>query len=191
MLIGDHPRSPVSYGRGLHSHTLNVGVLAPAELMHLPESANEVQIARLDHYRSARGDLAEGAQVGVVHMGVGQQDEVQWRQLSGTKGRFHEAAGPYFRETPSNSDSRFQGRVCQHQCATDIEQDACVPQPGNGQTFIRPVSRVRPMRSGLDVGRRIRTTLCQSSADVRPGEPQVVLERQGWHYCLSLEDRRR
>jgi hypothetical protein len=191
MLIGDHPRSPVPYGRGLHSHTFNIGVLTPAELMHLPESANEVLIAGLDHDRSARWNLAKGAQVGVVHVGVGQQDQVEWRQLSGTKGGFHETPGPHFREASSNSDSGLQGRVCQHQCATDIEQDACVPQPGNGQTLIRPVSRVRPMRSGLDVGRRIRTTLCQSSADVRPGEPQVVLERQGWHYCLSLEDRRR
>jgi hypothetical protein len=77
MLVGDHPRAPVSNWRGLDSHARNISVLAPAQLMHLSEAPNEVLIARLYHYRSARGDLAEGAQVGVVHMRMGQQDEIQ------------------------------------------------------------------------------------------------------------------
>jgi hypothetical protein len=115
MLIRDHARSPMPGRRRFHPHPGNVGVLAPAQFMHLAEAANEVSIAALHHDGSTRREPAKRTQVGVIHMCVGKQDEVERGQLTRMKGRLHKASGSHLGEATTDSYPRLQRRVCQHQ----------------------------------------------------------------------------
>jgi hypothetical protein len=114
----------------------------------------------------------------MVHVSVGKENQIEPGQVMRPKRRRYEAPRAYLGEASANSNSRLEGRVCEHQCAVYADQDACMPQPGNCHTSIRPAGWVWTMRRRLDVRGRARTLLFQTSADVRTGKPQVVLERQ-------------
>jgi len=77
MAIGDGPSAPVSRLGGRDPDAVGVEMVSPAQLVHPFEPAHQIPVAVLHDHPDVRGQSAERPQVGVVHVGVGEQNEIE------------------------------------------------------------------------------------------------------------------
>ena len=95
------------------------------------KAAHQVPVARLHHDRRAGGDGAQGAEVGVVHVGVREEDGVERRQLALAERRLDQPPRPELDEPAPEADARLEHGVGEHEpAAEEVEQHRGVAQPG-------------------------------------------------------------
>ena len=75
MLVGDHPGAPMPHLDGFDLALSATSAVSPqASSSTWPEPPNQVPIALLHHDRDIAPQVPERAQVGVIHVGMGEQD---------------------------------------------------------------------------------------------------------------------
>ena len=93
--------------------------LAPGELVDRVEPADEIAIARLDDDPHTGRDGAQGAEVGVVHVGVREQDHVEPRQLALAERGLDQPAGPQLHHPAPEADAALEHRIGDDRRAQD------------------------------------------------------------------------
>ena len=108
----------------------NLGGLSPGELVHPLEAANQVSIAGLHHYWCVGRKPSEGAQIGMVHVGMGEQNQVELRQVPRPKGRLDQPPGTELGEAAAQPDAPLQGGIGQYPGALEVHEHRGMAQPG-------------------------------------------------------------
>ena len=140
---------------------ISVALPSPA-LRTASEPAHQVAVAALHHDRHIAAERAERAQVGVVHVGMGEQYEIERgssraRSAGRTRRRGPSLASP--RPMPTAVSSAGSVMI---QDAVQVQQHRRVAQPGGGEPVVGPGERLRPMR------RRWISRLSSSHPSIKP-----------------------
>src|SRR5436190_11544249 len=151
-----HARAPVTDAEGLDLHALvrvlETPSLAPPELDDLAEPQAPQQIAR-----GRRGDddavareLAQRADVEMIHVRVCQQDEVDRRQLPDAQRRRDEAFRAERHDARADADAREQRRIGEDPDAVEVDEERGVTEPREREPIVTPRRWIGLMRSGGD-----------------------------------------
>jgi hypothetical protein len=74
----------------------------------------------------------------VVHVRVGQQHEVERRQLARPERGAHQPSRPQLGQAPADSDPRLEGRIGDDPSPLEIEEHGGVAEPGGGEPIAGP-----------------------------------------------------
>ena len=176
--VGHHPRPPVSRLDRLHLEAGDQGGLPPGELVDVVEPAHQIAIPGLHDDARLRRNGPERAEVGVVHVRMGEQDRVEPRQLTLSERGLDEASRPHLGEAPAEADAALERGIGEDRGAVQIQQHGGVSEPRNGQPVVGPGGRIRPMWRRGDAGDRLAATLAHRGAGVPSGKGQSFVERQ-------------
>jgi len=145
VTISDHPGAPMSGRRRFDRYSIQAERLSPRKLMHLMESADQIGVTRLDHNRNLPGQPPERSQIGMIHMGVGEEQQVQRRQLPRAQRGLHQTARPELGQPSADPDPTLEGRVGQNPGSQEIDEHRRVAEPSEGELVIAPGIRLRPL----------------------------------------------
>jgi hypothetical protein len=138
MSVGYHACAPVTGFSSLDLQTVQHHALAPRKLVHVTESAHQITVPGLYHHRGAAGQQPQRAQIGVIHMGVRQENQVQRGQLTHPQGGLHQSSRSQFGEPTADTDPLLQRRIGKNPGATKIKEHRRMPQPRRRNRVIRP-----------------------------------------------------
>ena len=157
------------------SHLL-LDVLPPVQLSRSLDPPARHELGQADGHDPARRRLQanqapDGVGVQVVVVVVGDEDQVQRRQLGQIEGRGHPAHGPG--ESDRRGSTAPDG-IGEHVDGPELEQGAGVPQPGHRQLAVR---RPRTGRRRTGRGEQVRVAALEQRLQLSPGEaPAEKLE---------------
>ncbi len=129
------------------------------------EAADQVAVAGLDDHPHPGRDGAERAEIGVVHVCVGEQDRVELRQLALGERGGDQPPRADLGQSPTQADPPLEHGIGEQPGPLEIEQHGRVTEPRYGQPIVRPRRRIGP------VGRRRDRTLLPALEDRTPGVP--------------------
>jgi hypothetical protein len=152
--VSHHAGAPVAGLGGFDTNSTKVDALAPGELVHLVEPPDQVTVAGLHHDRNVDRKQPQCAKVGVVHVCMGEQNQIDRRQLADPKRRLYQTAGSHLGQSAPDADPPLQCRIGQNPGAPDVEQHRCMAQPGYGEPVIGPGGWIGASGCGSDFGSR-------------------------------------
>jgi hypothetical protein len=187
MPVGDHAGAPVADLDRLHLDSVHLDRFSPIELVHLAETAHQIPVAPVYHDRQVTRQGTEGAEVGMVHVGVREEQQVQSPELPGAKRRLDEAPGSELGQPAADSDPSLERGVGEHPRAPEIEQHGRVAQPRGGEAIGGPTSGVGPVRRARDGGKWTPAALADRVGGVSAGERQPILQHFSRHLGRSSQ----
>ena len=148
MAVGDHPGAPVPHFDGLDPESGHLGILAPVELLDGMEPAHQVAIAALHHHRNITWQGAQGSEIGVVHVGVREQQHVGAGKLARLERRLDQPPRAKLDGSTADADPRLECRIGEDPDTVKIEQHRRMAEPGGGEPVAGPVGWTGAVRGG-------------------------------------------
>ena len=125
----------------LAARVFESGLLIPAQFCDLFQASAAEHIS--GHSRGdrqgPRTDLAKRGQIHMVHMGMGEQENINWWKLPGKQRRGDVTLWASGAEAQRNADTIAQGGIGQNMDSVEIDQDSGVPKPADGDLVIWPL----------------------------------------------------
>jgi hypothetical protein len=118
------------------------------------KTPHKVPITGLHYDGSVGREQSQRAEIRVIHVCMGEEDQVDRRQLSGTERRLHQTARSQLGEAPTDTDSALKRRICENAGALQIQEYRGVTQPRSSECIVPPGLRIGSLGSGSDVGSR-------------------------------------
>lgn len=129
MPVGNHSSAPVAHFRRFDAYSAELDALSPCKFMHCLEPADQILIPRLNHHRDLTPKEAQGSQIGMVHVGVGEKQDVEAGKLARPESRLDQPPRAQFCQTSPNADALLERRIGQQPGAAEVEEHRGMSQP--------------------------------------------------------------
>ena len=152
--IAAHAGAPVLHLEGADFERTDAGAFAPGELVDGGVAMDAQQVGGAgggDHRGGGAFQTAQAADIEVIHVGMGEQDEVDFRQLGEAEGGLDQTLQAEREGAEADAGARAEDGVGEDGDAVDLEQHGGMAEPGGMEAGIGPGMRMGTMGRGQNL----------------------------------------